>query len=269
MSLGHNTLVLSNTRFSLGFNLLVEHETEVEHEIEVVRELKDNLSSWEELGFYFQDMDTEILKEELRDLKDNAAKDIDKARNIILLFGNEKLSNLQTIKLKAEKLATRLLRYYPRVIRQKESLLSKAYQRRRLVKQLLSEDTFDRLSRSTVFGDEGFLLNEVLKELVEQLDEQQAGNVWKLCTLLEEVEWGTQTASTINIEGFDRVYDFLMSIFERATGYDFYKGSWTGDRGQVSYESESMVEEIARKARLALMELLDEWERENESNGED
>ena len=267
MSSVHNTLILSEKGLSFSPNLLVERETEREREIEVVRELKESLSSWEELGFYFQDMAAEILEEGLRELKENAAKNVEEAQDIIQFMENGSFSGLR-VRQRGEELAVRLLQYYPQVIRCKEALLSKSQQRRRVVKRLLREDTLDRLSHCTIMGDECSHLNEVLRGLVEQLEEQEPGKVWRLCSLLEDVEWGTQTASTIDIEGFDRLYDFLMSIFERAEGYDFYSGTWTGSRDQTRYEVESKVEEIAREARLALIKLLEEWEREHRHQGE-
>ena len=268
MSLVHNTFVHSERRVSFSPGLLVEHETEVEREIEVVRELKESLSSWEELGFYFQDMDTEIISEEIRELRKNAVRDYEEAQHIIRLLEKNTSSDLQRTRGRGEELAVGLLKYYPQVIRRKETLLSKSWRRRRIVKHLLKEDILDRLSRSTVLGDEASLLNEVLNGLVEQLEIEEPGRAWKLCSLLEDVEWGTQTASTIDIEGFDRIYDFLMSIFERAEGYDFYSGTWTGSRDQTNYEAETRLEEIGREARLALIGILEEWEREHSLRGE-
>ena len=268
MSLVHNTLVLSERRASFGPSLLIEREAEVEREIEVVRELKESLSSWEELGFYFQDMDTEILTEELRELKESAVKDIEEAQDIIQFLEKGSLPDFQRIRRRGEKLASRLLEYYPPVIRRKEALLSKCQQRKTAVERLLREDTLDRLSHSTVMGDEGSLLKEVLRGLVEQLERKEPGKVLEMCSLLEDVEWGTETVTTIGIEGFDSIYDFLMSIFERAEGYDFYAGTWSGRRDQTRYEAESKLEEMAREARLALIKLLEEWEREEIHQGD-
>ena len=265
MPLVHNTLVLSERRVSFNPNLLVERETEVEREIEVVRELKESLSSWDELGFYFQDMDTEIINEELRELKESAVKDCKEAQRIIQLLGKENPSDLQRIRRRGEELAVRLQKYYPQAISRMKVLLSKSQRRRGQVRHLLKEDTLDRLSRSTILGDETSLLNEVLEGLVEQLEKQEPGRALELCSLLEDVEWGTQTASTIDIDGFDSVYDFLVSIFERAEGYDFSTGMWTGSRDQTRYEGESKIGEIAREARLALIGLLEEWKREHRS----
>lgn len=263
MSLVHNTLVLSEKRFSSSQSLLVERETERERETEVVRELKESLSSWGGLGFFFQDLDAEVLAEEMRELKESASRDKEEAFDIIRLLDEGSSSDLQRIRQRGKILALRLLEYYPEVIRQKEDLLSKSRWRSDVVSRLLREDTLHRLSRSTNMGDEALLLGEVLRGLVEKLDEEEPGRVQQVCSLLEDVEWGTQTVTTIDIEGFDRLYDFLMSIFERAEGYDFYSGSWTGNRDQTMDEAESKLEELAGTAREALVKLLDEWEREH------
>ena len=269
MSSLHNSLVLLKRQVSLANPYwLVEREAEYEREVEVVRELKESLSSWEELGFYFHDMDSEILTEELRDLRESAIQDGEEALNIIQLLKEGSFKDLCRIRQRGKELAVRLLEYYPRAIHREEALLSKSWWIRKVVKCLLRDDTLDRLSHSTAMGDEASLLKEVLKELLEQLEEQSPRKVSEMCSLLEEVEWGTHFVTTIDVDECDALYDYLMSIFERAEGYDFYTRTWTGHRDQTMDEAQSKLEDLARKARQALIKLLEEWERDHELRGE-
>lgn len=267
LSSSHSSLALLKRRVSLSPDLLIECETEKEQEIEVVRELKESLSSWEGLGLYFQDIDSAMLAGELRNLRENAIRDEKEALRIIQLLEEKSCNKLSKIR-RGEELAVRLLEYYPRVIRRKEALLSKSQWKKKIVQRLLKDDTLERLSLSTALQDETFLLEEVLKELLKKMDKESPGKVWEMCSLLQEVEWGSRSVTTIDIDGCDGLYDFLMSIFERAEGYDFYTKRWTRHRDQTVDQAESTIEELAWKARQTLIKLLEEWERDHRLRGE-
>lgn len=265
MSSLHNSLVLLKKQASFSPYLEIEREVEYEREIEVVRELKESLSSWGELGLYFEDLDSEILTWELRDLRERAIQDGEEALKIIQLLKEKSSEDFSIIKQRGEKLAVRLLEYYPKVICHNQALLSKSQWRRKVVKHLLKDDLLDSVSNSAAMDDEASLLKEVLKELLEKLEEQTPGKVYEMCSFLEEMEWGTHSVTTIDLNGFNDLYDYLMSIFERAEGYDFYTGTWTGDRRQTMEEAESKWEELAEEARQALIKLLEEWLRHHNS----